>query len=189
MKFRFISIFALFISLLTSTATNAQTDFSRIKITKSISMKVPTAFTPMSPAEIRNKYVSYRAPIAMFTLQDQQVDLSVNKNSTPWADNDYKILKDFYKANIQNLFTEVTFIQEQISTIGNREFVVFEFTSKVMDEENKMSLNNTPVSKYTYIMYTFHEGNVLLFHFNCKASQKALWQQVAKEIMESVRIN
>lgn len=152
-------------------------------------MKVPTSFVPMSPAEIRNKYVAYRAPIAMFTLPDQPVDLSVNTNSSPWTGNDLNILKDFYKANIQNLFSEVNFIQENIVSISNRDFAVFEFTSKVTDEENSLGLNSSPISKYTYIMYTFYEGNVLLFHFNCKASQKSLWQDAVKEIMESVRVN
>ena len=183
------ALLAFAITLAISSPIFSQNDLQRIKVTKSISMKVPTAFIPMSEAEMRNKYVAYRIPIAMFTLQDQQVDLSVNRNSSPWTGDDLSILKDFYKANIQNLFSEVDFIQEEIKTISNREFAVFEFTSKVANEDNSLSLNTTPISKYTYIMYTFYQDSIFLFHFNCKASQKAKWQQTAQEIMESVRID
>lgn len=166
----------------------AQKELERVKITKEISIKVPTSFIPMSPGEVNSRYVSYRSPIAMFTSSDGLIDLGINKNSSQWEGNDITILKSFYKANIQNLFTEVKFLQDDIIKISEREFVVFEFLSKMSDEEKTFGGVSSPVSKYTYIMYTLYDNNVLLFNFTCNVRKRAEWQSAAKEIMESVRI-
>jgi len=189
MKSHFLQAIILFISSLTAFDLYAQQDLERLKVTKEISMKVPVSFSPMSRAEMVNKYVAYRQPIAMFTSDDRQIDLGINKNSTQWTENDLSILKDFYKANIQNLFTEVKFIQEGVKTIGNRDFVVFEFISKMTDEDKTFGGISSPVSKYTYIMYTLHKDSVLLFNFSCDTRWRPQWQATAREIMESVRIN
>jgi CRISPR/Cas system Type II protein with McrA/HNH and RuvC-like nuclease domain len=166
----------------------AQINLERYKITNDISIKIPTSFISMTEREIISKYVSYRQPIGMFTSEDRQVDLGINKNSTPWAGNDLDILKDFYKANIQNLFTEVKFLKEEIREISGREYVLFEFISKVSDEDKTFGGLSGPVGKYTYIMYTLYEENVLLFNFTCDIQARAQWQSTAGEIMESVRI-
>ncbi len=188
MKQIFLKATALFIFLSYHQILNAQIELDRIKITNDISMKIPTSFIAMTEAEINNKYVSYRQPIAMFTSQDRQVDLGINKNSTPWAGNDLNIVKDFYKANIQNLFTEVKFLQEEIREISGREFVIFEFISKVSDEDKTFGGISGPVGKYTYIMYTVYDKSVLLFNFTCDIKARAQWQVTANEMMESVRI-
>lgn len=157
-------------------------------MTKEISIKVPTAFVPMSVGDRNNKYVSYRSPIAMFTSEDGLIDLGINRNSTEWTENDLKILKSFYKANIQNLFTEVKFLQDDIIQVSDREFVVFEFISKMSDEEKTFGGISAPVSKYTYIVYTLYEDSVLLFNFSCDVTKRPQWQSTAREIMESIRI-
>ncbi|MEP4533592.1 MAG: hypothetical protein ABJ004_10935 [Cyclobacteriaceae bacterium] len=189
MKYHFLPALIPFLCALVLTEASGQQDLQRLKVTKDISMKVPVSFNPMSRSEMVNKYVAYRQPIAMFTSADRQIDLGINKNSTQWTENDLTILKDFYKANIQNLFTEVKFIQEEVKTIGNREFVVFEFISKVTDEDKTFGGISSPVSKYTYIMYTLYQDSVLLFNFSCDTRWRPQWQAAAREIMESVRIN
>ncbi len=166
----------------------AQNDLKRLKITKEISMLVPESFVPMSQSDIISKYVSARQPLAMFTSADRRVDLGINQNSSMWKESDLSILKDFYKAGILNLFTEVKFMKDEIREISGRKFVVFEFVSRVVDEENSISGLGTAVSNYTYIMYTLYEDRVLLFNFNCPQSERVKWQLAAGQMMESVRI-
>ncbi len=157
----------------------------RQKISDEISIKIPSDFINMSEEERNRKYVSSRIPIAMFTNYDRTVDVGVNENSTRWGPGDLEILKDFYKANIQGLHTEVNFIQEGIQEVGGREYIVFEFTSKVYSEE---SFNNNSVSKYSYIQYTLHNEKVLLFNFTAPLRHRQQWEPVARDIMASVRI-
>lgn len=165
----------------------AQTSLERIKVNKYISMKIPELFSPMSQQEMISRYVSARVPIAMYTYADQQVDLGINETSNEWGDGDLTIIKSFYKANIANLFTEVKFIQEDIQTIGDREFIIFEFVSKVSDEDNTFG-SGTSISKYTYIVYTLFQERVLLFNFTCPARFRQEWEATADEIMQSIRV-
>lgn len=168
-------------------AAQSQITLERIKVTKDISMKIPTSFALMEQADINNKYISARMPIAMYTSIDRQVDLGINENSSTWTANDLEILKDFYKANILNLFTEVQFIQQNIKDVGERSFVVYEFVSKITDDENAIGETQT-ISKYTYIMYTLRNNKVLIFNFTCPSKLKSQWESAAAEMMESVRI-
>lgn len=170
-----------------STTTYAQSSLVRVKVTKDISMQIPVDFEPLSEAELYLKYVSARKPIAMYSSPDRQVDLGVNENSSTWVGNDLEILKSFYKANIANLFTDVEFIQEGIQEIGGRDFVVYEFESRVTDEESTFGRGST-VSKYSYLQYTLEDNRVLLFNFTCPARMRSSWQEVAREIMQSIRI-
>lgn len=181
---KFLLLAVVFVVL---SPVHAQPQLERVKVTKEISMKIPVNFVPMSKAELYTKYVSSRPPIAMYTSPDRHIDLGVNENSSAWAGNDLEILKSFYKANIANLFTNVEFIQEDIREIGGRSFVVFEFVSKITDEESTFGGGGT-ISKYTYVQYTLEDDHVLLFNFTCPARMRAQWQGAAKEIMESVRV-
>lgn len=182
------SLIVLIILLAVQSNVSAQKDMKRQKVTKEISMKVPNSFILMGVGEVNNKYVSYRTPIAMYTSQDGLVDLGINKNSTEWAGDDLNILKDFYTANIQNLFSEVKFLQSAIQQVGDREFIILEFISKMNDEEKTFGGMSSPISKYTYIMYTLYNDSVLLFNFSCDAKLRAEWQPAAGGMMQSVRI-
>ena len=179
-----IQLIFLFITI---SGTEAQVRLERTKVTKEISMKVPVGFIPMSEADLIRKYVSARKPIAMYTDAGRQTDLGINETSNTWSSNDLEILKDFYKANILNLFTKVRFVQEDLRTIGDRQFVIFEFVSTISDEESAFG-NASSTSKYTYIQYTIKDDKILLFNFTCPARDQTIWQETAKEIMESVRI-
>ena len=163
----------------------AQIPLERKKVTDEISMKVPGNFISMTDGERNQRYISYRTPIAMFTNIERTVDLGINVSGSTWDTGDLSVLKDFYKSNILNLYTEVDFIQEGIKTIGQRDYIVFEFQSKVYEEN---SFRNEVIAKYTYIQYTLHQDKILLFHFTAPRQLKSDWEQPVSEIMESVRI-
>lgn len=181
----------LFILLFTLTATGlsaqAPVALERVKVTGQISMELPVTFAPMSQADLASRYLSVKPPLAMYTSQDQQTDIGINVTRNTWQSGDLEILRDFYKANIMNLFTEVDMLQETIQEVGNRRFIVFEFVSRVTEGGNTFG-GNSDISKYTYIEYTVYGENVFLFNFTCPARMKAQWQETAHEIMKSVRI-
>lgn len=179
-------VLAFIFSFASFTALVGQTTLEKVKVTKDISLEIPTEFTPMTQAEIYAKYVSSRPPIAMYSDPNRQVDLGVNENSSKWAGDDLAILKDFYKANIANLFTKVDFLQEEIKEINGREFIVFEFVSSITDEEATFGPKTT--AKYNYMTYTLKDENILLFNFSCPARYQNQWKETAGRIMESVEV-
>lgn len=188
MRHNFLIIFFIGLSFSTYTKTMAQVKLKKTKVTKEITLKIPASFSPTLQADRINRYVSYRTPIAMYSSQDRLVDFGINENSSPWVNGDLNILMSFYKANISNLFTEVNFLKEGVETIGNRNFVVFEFTSKVSDEDRTFGGVGSAVSKYTLILYTIRNDKVLLFNFSCPKAATAQWRATANEMMASIRI-
>ncbi|MBV6644414.1 MAG: hypothetical protein KI790_03140 [Cyclobacteriaceae bacterium] len=164
----------------------SQPILKQTKVTKEISMLLPSTFIAMTQQERIAKYVSSREPIAMYTNETRDIDLGINMNSSQWGQSDLDILQDFYKSSILNLYDEVNFLQEEIREVNGREFIVFEFTSKVVG--SSLSFTNQATSGYTYIQYTLWNNRVLLFNFSCPYRYRSTWQPAAKEMMESVKI-
>jgi hypothetical protein len=93
---------------------------------------------------------------------------------------------DFYKASIANLYTQINFIQSKIITVNDRQFIVFEFLGEVVDESLLGGVSS--IKKYNYIQYALYKSKVLLFNFNCTASDQQKWQSVANDMMSSIRL-
>ncbi|MAJ50324.1 MAG: hypothetical protein CMB82_01760 [Flammeovirgaceae bacterium] len=176
----------IFIFCAINIIVRAQESYTRQKITPNISMKISDYFQIMPPQQLLDRYASSRIPIAMFTTLDGGADLGINETATQWGPNDIEILLEFYKASIVNLYTEINFVQSNIITVNERQFIVFEFLGEVADESLLGGVNS--IKKYNYIQYALYNGKVLLFNFNCAANEQQKWQLVAKEMMSSIRL-
>jgi hypothetical protein len=106
-----------------------------VKIGNAISLQLPASLSLQSAAEINQRYVAARPPLALYSDASGQVDLSVNKAVTRWGEDDYEIMKSFYKSTIMGLYSEVQFITEEIRQIDGRKFVAFEFIGRVIPGE------------------------------------------------------
>lgn len=157
-----------------------------IKVDDGISLKIPESFINMSQEDRFAKFASSKVPLAMYTSEQRNVDLGINDNNMQWTKDDTQVVYGFYKASLQNLFDEIKFIQDTITTLNGREFIIFEFESVVKDD-NTFS-NKKAIKNYTYIQYTSYNDQVLLFNFGCKARFKNEWEGVARDIMQSVRV-
>lgn len=176
-----------FLTILLSIAffTEAQ-KLTTVKVGEDISLRIPDNFINMSTEDRFAKFASSKVPLAMYTSEQRNVDLGVNDNNMQWTKDDTKVVYGFYKASLQNLFDEIEFIQDTITMINGKEFIVFEFESVVKDDNafsSKKGLKN-----YTYIQYTSYNEQVLLFNFGCRARFKNEWEGVAKDIMKSVKV-
>lgn len=163
-------------------------DYVKTEMGEGITLKVPESFVPLADNLMEQKYLSSRKPIALYTNENQQVDLGVNTSNARWRANDLPMLQSFYRSNIMALYDEVTFMKEAIEKVNGKDFAVFEFVSLVRPEENALTAQR-PIRKYTYIQYAIHNGKSYVFNFTCPAEQQSQWQEVAKTIMESVKIS
>lgn len=150
-----------------------------------INLLVPSEFLPMGPQDIRNKFISYREPLAGFTSEDRSTDLVVNVSKTPWSNQDMELLKEFNENNIRNLFDEVDFTKSEVQDINGRDYAVFEFTSIVKGDPNSLR-NRAPVNDYRMVLYTIQDFNVYVFTFYCPARLKGYWQATAQRIMGNI---
>ncbi|MEQ9402880.1 MAG: hypothetical protein RIM99_04790 [Cyclobacteriaceae bacterium] len=156
------------------------------KVGEDISLKISPEFVSMSDQSRMRQVASSKVPLAMFSTQAQDVTFGINDNPMQWTENDTETVYGFYKASVNALFDEIEYIQDTIKTINGREFIVFEFTSVIRDD-NAFSGKRT-LRNYTYIQYTSYKDQILLFNFGCKVRLQSQWEGVAEEMMQSIRI-
>ena len=164
-----------------------EVSLKKVKVNKEIIVFIPEDFIQMTEQDIAEKYISYRAPLALFTNQNRTIDFGVNLSVTHWKPSDIEILQDFYESSIRSLYTEVDFIRKEIETVNEVPFAVFEFISTVEGEQSAIK-TTTAISKYTLIYYAIVNNKTVLFNFTAPATAKNEWQGPAKEIMQSIQI-
>ena len=116
----------------------------KVQVNDQITLKIPESFSSMTMEDQQQRVQSYRKPLAIYSSMDRYVELGVNIAYSKFRSSDLEILRDFYKASLANLFTEVKFHSEEITEINGRPFVIFSFTSLTTDVDNTMgeSLTN-----------------------------------------------
>ncbi len=179
------SIYLLFLFLLLS---GQQSKLVKTKISDNIMARLPSDFYLLPPEELQSKSVSYRMPIAYYTNPEKEIDFSVNNSASKWQGSNIDLIREFYKSNIMNLFDDVKILHEDIVTINNREFIVFEFYGTILPGESLFRQEN-PDRKYFYIQYTVKENQILIFTFIAPGNKKEQWEGTASAIMQSIKIN
>jgi hypothetical protein len=159
----------------------------RIQVAEGISMLVPEDWRPMDALDFAERYPSVRAPLAAFTDQDRQSDISVNVSATQWPDADPTLAREFFKASIYNTFDRIDMINEGIREIRGNNFIFFEFESTIRGNPRELGQESS-IMGYSYIQYLVQPGRTLVFSFHCPRRLRAQWQESAGKIMEGIRI-
>ncbi|WP_448518078.1 hypothetical protein [Rhodoflexus sp.] len=158
----------------------------KIKLAEAIFAQVPEDFRPMTDDEIAQRYFTYRKPVALFTDRRAVVSFGLNVSTTSWKYEDLPILKSFYKSSIMEMFTNVTMLNEEITTINGRKYAVFEFISEVRSDP-KAIISRPAIVNYTYILYTVIGESVYIVNFTCPSSVRKEWQPIAHAIMKTIK--
>lgn len=153
-------------------------------IGKNITIGVPENFAPLPDDGIAAKYPAPRKPLAVFSNPSGRVDLSVAQKPTTFQSRDYGLLLKIYKASIQNMYSKVQFLQEDIRTVNKRDYVALEFVSTVTD--TKRGSNLAPIRKYQFVQYAIEGDQLFVFTFVAPAEEQAQWQPTAQAVMSSV---
>lgn len=161
----------------------------KTKIHESITVSLPADFSAVGEQEMMEKYVSYRKPLALYTNPSKQVDFSVNLSVTQWQHFDLPLVKDFYKASLSTLYTDMKWLKDDIQEIRDINFAIFEYVGTVADTEQENAIRQSkPMQVYTYVAYGLVEGKVVVFTFTAPASQQQEWAPVAQAMVESIRL-
>lgn len=159
-------------------------NFTTIKVDKLLSMKIPDNFVALNDDQIADKMIATRKPLAAYSNPSGSTDITVtvgNSNKNPWKDQDLKLMAQFQKANIMQLFTNVSMIQEKIVKVKGQQYAAFEFVSEVKEK------GKNPIRKYHHLRYTIRKGNMLVFSFICPESERSMQEGTAAQVMDSVR--
>ncbi|RZJ24858.1 MAG: hypothetical protein EOO48_14120 [Flavobacterium sp.] len=159
-------------------------------ITPTIEVALPANFKAMSLDEIADEYPTWKKPLAAYTDPQGHADFIVTERKSDFPAKDMVLLQQFYKASIQNMFSEVEFLSEKIQKVNGRDYLLMEFTSMVKHEDKDFSALKKPVRKYNYIMYTVDDAQkkMTIFTLQTPIEFKKTWEEVAPDIMTSVRL-
>jgi len=170
-----------------SLISRSQEKLVKTEIGEHINILLPESFITMSEEDYNTKFVSSKAPLAIYTNQQRTVEFSINESNTTWTERDLELMKSFYKSSIQSLYDKISIINESIEEINKRKFVIFEFTSRINPEEDAI-VKQKAIQKYSFIQYTIFEGKTTLFHFSAPSNELSYWQPTMHSVMNSVKI-
>lgn len=160
-----------------------------VKVTEFINIKLPDNFQRMTDEELAAKYPSGRKPLAMYSTPNKLVDFGVNGTNNAWEEGDLTILRDFYRANIQELYDEVQFSYDAIDRINKKDFVVFEFSAGLGGgKKNATGISGGKLRRYYYLMYTIVKKQVFVINFNAPEGERMLWAPEVRKMMESIKV-
>lgn len=177
---------AFFFTLVVCIAAD-QPKLVKIKVNDAITVFIPKEWTPMDDLDITQRYPSVRAPIAAYTNQEREAAFSINISATQWPDDDVALAQKFFKAGIMNVFDRVEMLDEGIREDHGKKFIFFEFDSRVNGNRQQVGFTD-PVLRYSFIEYLIEPGRALVFSFSCPQRQKGEFQEMAREMMTSVRV-
>ena len=181
---KFIFSVCLFFVLSFLTHAQQKVSLKTIKVDKLLSMKIPENFVALNDDQIADKMIATRKPLAAYSSPSGSTDITVtvgNSNKNPWKDQDLKLMAQFQKANIMQLFTNVNMLLEKTVKVKGQQYAVFEFVSEVKEK------GKSPIRKYHHLRYTIRKGNMLVFSFICPESERSLHESTASQVMDSVR--
>lgn len=151
-----------------------------------LSIKMPKDFVFMEEGVLAQKYSTFRRPTLSYTDANNQTDLVINVTINTWGNN-LHILKDFYKATIMKIHETVDFKREDVVMINDREYIVFEFDSKILGKKT-FDGKNKVVRHYNYLLYTVVNKKIVSVTFRCPHYMKKEWNTIADLIMGSIKI-
>lgn len=178
----------LFLVMLTSLfATDNGPKLVKTKITAEITVSIPNNFVPMGDLDFSQRYPSVRKPLGAYTHPNRDADFSVNISATRWPDSDLQIAQQFFRSSVINMFDGVDMINEGIQEINGKQYIYFEFESRMRGERATLDMRD-PVLSYSYIQYLVEPTRTLVFSFNCPRRNRGDWEEAAAKIMKSIKI-
>jgi hypothetical protein len=160
--------------------------YEKTKLAEGVSASVPKGFRPMTDGEMKQKFPNFHKPVVMMTSEDEVANFGYNISFNQWGRN-LKLLKEFMKSNNSYYFKDIQYLQDTISALDGRNFIILEFVSYTQNKETDREL--APIRTYSYMMYTVEDNRILVFNYTCPARYMDKWKQAAPKIMSSIHIN
>jgi hypothetical protein len=175
-------LFLLFFNPVTETHRLVKT-----KISKNITVSIPSELMAMTADDIALRHPSVRKPIAAYSDIDRMIDFSIKTSATQWPDANIEMSRKFFKAGIYNLYDRVEMIEEGIQEIHNKNYIFFEFDARINGDRRALG-DQDSILKYNYVLYLVEKNRTLVVTFSCPDQVKSEWQETAHAVMMSLRI-
>ncbi|HOV26445.1 MAG TPA: hypothetical protein PK566_08825 [Pseudobacteroides sp.] len=143
-----------------------------------INIILPKSFSEMSPEIASIKYPSERRPKLIYTNESTSINISFNHTSTEVLDKNMYRFKDAMLQIVKKMQPAATWLEDGVEQINGRNIVYFDFLTDAIDGK---------IYNFTFIAEL--EGRALICSFNCTEEEMKQWKQVARGIMETLKVN
>jgi hypothetical protein len=172
---RFLSLATLTIIVtLPLTKSYSQLSYRNI-LSNTILIKLPSSFKGMDANTLSSKYPPNNKPSEVYTNKETTVNIFFKKTLQPLAE--------------QNVFTEGKVLEQQLSNNGKVQLISSE---KIKANQNNIyvfSFYSDAVDTKVYnVMFIFSfKEKMMIGSFNCISSLQNQWQNLAYDIIHSIK--
>lgn len=169
-------------------------DFTRTKV-KNVSFDLPQELEKLNEEAVILKYGMHRVPWAVYTDHTGNVMFSVNmiqdtikyKGTKGVNARDHFFEKMFLKVSVSQAYSNIEWHMDSLRDVGNKKVISFEFTGSIDGQDAK---GHAVASRnYNFLQYCFIKNKKYIFNFACPEAEKATWQPMAQQMMNTLKIN
>ena len=142
-----------------------------------VELKIPKDFDIMSEELMKLKYSSDRRPTLVYSNESGGINVALNLTQNQANQQLIPTYKDNFVQTFKNLYPSAEWKGNGIKTINGKEVGYLELVTPAMDTEI-----------YNLMFLTDLNGKLLLCTFNCTKKSIAEWTPIAKEIMNSLKV-
>ncbi len=165
----------LLLTIMLSCLTSYSQLLQRKILSNTVSIKLPSSFSIMDANTLSSKYPPNNKPSEVYTNQEATVNIAFKKT-------EQNLLK-------QNVFTEGKKLESQLSSSGKVQIINSEEIKVSNSNIHVFSFYSNAVDTKVYnLMFIFSVKNKMVVgSFNCTYLLQSQWQQVAYEIIRSIK--
>ncbi len=142
-----------------------------------IEILVPKEFTEMDMKEVLIKYPGKNRPKLILTDESGTVNLGFSHADSPADSTMIKDYKDVMINSYKQRAPGTVFVGEGVTSIHGKKVGYFKMITQAIDQQI-----------FNHIFLTDCEGKLLVGTFNCLQKDKAVWEPVAEQIVQSLRV-
>ncbi|WP_462253463.1 hypothetical protein [Ferruginibacter sp.] len=165
------------ITLLSATLFNIELE-TKTLLSGKINLKIPKSFEIMSEEMLKVKYPSERRPTLVYTNESGGINVALNLTQSKAAQNIISVYKDKFVETFKNVYPSADWKDKNVKEINGRKVGYLELITPAIDTEI-----------YNLMFFTDVDGKLLICSFNCTKKNIPEWTAIAKEIMNSLKVN
>jgi hypothetical protein len=151
---------------------------TKLLLDNKIEIKIPKDFEIMSEEMMKLKYPSERRPTLVYSNETGGINVAFNLTQNQANQKLIPAYKDNLVQTFKNTYPSAEWKDNGVKTINGRDIGYLELLTPAIDTEI-----------YNLMFFTDLEGKLLLCTFNCTKKSINEWSPVAKNIMNSLKIN
>lgn len=143
-----------------------------------VEILMPKSFKIMSEELAKIKYPSENRPNIIYMNEEGSINIAFTYTSNKITSEELESYKEVFIESFNTLYPSAIWYENNILLINEKLVGFLELLTPAIDTEI-----------YNLMFFTELDGRLLIGTFNCTEDEMEYWESIAKEIMNSIKIN